>query len=86
MNFPDVDFSDVDLSFLEEIQLDRFTFIDNDQWLDLVRSKYSINNERKLRFVEALFQKWRFHRVLKQPNCPIPMFPLTVFSVEYLNI
>ena len=86
MNFPDVDFADVDLSFLEEIELSGFTFIDNDQWRNLVRSKYSINNERKLRFVEALFQKWRFHRVLKQPNCPIPMFPFTVFSVEYLNI
>ena len=86
MNFPDVDFADVDLSFLEEIELDHFTFIDNDQWMDLVKSKYSINTERKLRFVDALFQEWRYHRMLILPNCPIPMIPLSDFSVEYLNI
>ena len=54
--------------------------------MDLVKSKYSINTERKLRFVDALFQEWRYHRMLILPNCPIPMIPLSDFSVDDLNI
>ena len=59
------DFCDVDVINEEEVlDLNRFAFVDESAWKELVGSHFSQATIRKVKFVEALFKDWQNCRSL----------------------
>jgi hypothetical protein len=56
------DFTDIEIVPEEEINLDRFTFLDNNDWPSICQRSLSVHTMRKLAMVEKLFCDWRSAR------------------------
>lgn len=60
-------FDDVDLPSLDEIDLDRFSFIEEVEWQNLTTASYCQGTMKKLLYVEALFGEWgRLRNVIRE--------------------
>lgn len=79
------DFADVEIPSCDEVEVDRFVFLDDNDWPNLVECKLSSGTMRKLRFVESMFNEWRRHRILAFPNVTMPQSNIEDFTIDELN-
>ena len=53
------DFDDVQLPDENDLDLERFSFVENDSWMDITQKAVSNALREKIRFVMNLFNEWR---------------------------
>lgn len=46
----------------DDLETDRFVFLDNSAYTDLVETKFSLKTLSKLKYIQALFLEWRTKR------------------------
>lgn len=84
-DFDDIDIGDL-LAESNDFDIERFEFLDDSSWNELVEPHVAAGTARKLRFCEALFNTWRSERNSAHPNgTQVPEKPFVEFSVEELN-
>lgn len=80
------DFADCPLPDEDDLELDRFSFVDTENWTDTVEASVCPRTLEKLRFVHCLFEEWKTQRNLRRVSDPrVPDKDLLEFSADELN-
>jgi hypothetical protein len=80
------EFDDVELPTVDDLEEDRFSFLENDQWSELVSAKVAPRTLIKLRFVNALFEDWRSRRNRHHSDTSVPEKGICEFTEEEYNM
>ena len=90
LNEPDggnslTEFDDVILKGYDgDLDFNRFQFVEEEAWKELVQMNVAENTMKKLRFCEKLFNTWKTERNQQRGDL-IPDKPIEDFTVEELN-
>jgi hypothetical protein len=79
------EFDEAELPEADELEEDRFAFLDDRVWSEIVTRKVAPGTMKKLKFVIRLFNEWRTKRNAHEINLRVPEKDIADFSDEEYN-